>query len=327
MNYKSYLIEENVELLKNHIALFYGENLGLINFFKKKITEKHKKILRFTQEDVLKDHSKIFNEIKNISLFDDKKIIFISNVNDKLLDVIKEVSLDTGDNKIFLFANILEKKSKLRSFFEKTTKCDVVACYKDNDISIKKLIHQDLKGYAGLTPQIVNLLVDNSSLDRIKLLNELDKIKNLFLDKKIKSDQLVSLLDQKTDNEFNTIKDSALTGNNKLTNNLLSSTVFEIEKMSLYLGALNQRLNKLMEATLNAKDGSLVKIIDNMKPPIFWKDKPAFLNQAKLWNKNKINLAFKKTYELELNIKSNGNVDKTVLIKKLLLDICLLANA
>ena len=251
MNYKSYLIEENVELLKNHIALFYGENLGLINFFKKKITEKHKKILRFTQEDVLKDHSKIFNEIKNISLFDDKKIIFISNVNDKLLDVIKEVSLDTGDNKIFLFANILEKKSKLRSFFEKTTNCDVVTCYKDNDISIKKLIHQDLKGYAGLTPEIVNLLVDNSSLDRIKLLNELDKIKNLFLDKKIKSDQLVSLLDQKTDNEFNTIKDSALTGNNKLTNNLLSSTVFEIEKMSLYLGALNQRLNKLMEATLN----------------------------------------------------------------------------
>lgn len=327
MNYKSYLIEENIELLKNHIALFYGENLGLINFFKKKITEKHKKILRFTQEDVLKDHSRIFNEIKNISLFDDKKIIFISNVNDKLLDVIKEVSLDTGDNKIFLFANILEKKSKLRSFFEKTTKCDVVACYKDNDISIKKLIHQDLKGYAGLTPQIVNLLVDNSSLDRIKLLNELDKIKNLFLDKKIKSDQLVSLLDQKTDDEFNTIKDSALTGNNKLTNNLLSSTVFEIEKMSLYLGVLNQRLNKLMEATLNAKDGSLVKIIDNMKPPIFWKDKPAFLNQAKLWNKNKINLAFKKTYELELNIKSNGNVDKTVLIKKLLLDICLLANA
>ena len=327
MNYKSYLIEENVELLKNHIALFYGENLGLINFFKKKITEKHKKILRFTQEDVLKDHSKIFNEIKNISLFDDKKIIFISNVNDKLLDVIKEVSLDTGDNKIFLFANILEKKSKLRSFFEKTTNCDVVTCYKDNDISIKKLIHQDLKGYAGLTPEIVNLLVDNSSLDRIKLLNELDKIKNLFLDKKIKSDQLVSLLDQKTDDEFNTIKDSALTGNNKLTNNLLSSTVFEIEKMSLYLGALNQRLNKLMETTLNAKDGSLVKIIDNMKPPIFWKDKPAFLNQAKLWNKNKINLAFKKTYELELNIKSNGNVDKTVLIKKLLLDICLLANA
>ena len=327
MNYKSYLIEENVELLKNHIALFYGENLGLINFFKKKITEKHKKILRFTQEDVLKDHSKIFNEIKNISLFDDKKIIFISNVNDKLLDVIKEVSLDTGDNKIFLFANILEKKSKLRSFFEKTTNCDVVTCYKDNDISIKKLIHQDLKGYAGLTPEIVNLLVDNSSLDRIKLLNELDKIKNLFLDKKIKSDQLVSLLDQKTDDEFNTIKDSALTGNNKLTNNLLSSTVFEIEKMSLYLGVLNQRLNKLMETTLNAKDGSLVKIIDNMKPPIFWKDKPAFLNQAKLWNKNKINLAFKKTYELELNIKSNGNVDKTVLIKKLLLDICLLANA
>lgn len=327
MNYKSYLVEENIELIKNHIALFYGENLGLINFFKKKITEKYKKILKFTQEDLLKDQAIIFNEINNISLFDDKKIIFISNVNDKLLDVIKEISLDTGDNKIFLFANILEKKSKLRSFFEKSETCDVVACYKDNDITIKKLIHQDLKGYAGLTPEVVNLLLNNCGLDRIKLLNELDKIKNLFIDKKIKSDQLVSLLDQKTDYEFNTIKDSALTGNNKLTNNLLSSTIFDIEKMPLYLGALNQRLGKLMETALHAKKGSLVKIVDSMKPPIFWKDKPVFLNQAKLWNKNKINLAFKKTYELELNFKSNTSVDKTVLIKKLILDICLLANA
>lgn len=327
MNYKSYLVEENIDLIKNNIALFYGENLGLVNFFKQKITEKHKKILRFSQEDILKDQNKIFNEIKNISLFDDKKIIFISNVNDKSLELIKEISSDVGDNKIFLFANILEKKSKLRSFFEKTTICDVVACYKDNDISIKKLILKDLKGYTGITPEIINLLLDNSGLDRIKLLNELDKIKYLFIDKKIQSDQLIPLLDQKTDDEFNTIKDSALAGNKKLTNNLLSSTIFEIEKMSLYLGAMNQRLSKLMETALQAKKENLVKIVDNMKPPIFWKDKPTFLNQAKLWNKNKINLAFKKTYELELRVKSNASIDKTLLIKKLLLDICLLANA
>ena len=37
MIHKSYLIEENIELLKNNIVLFYGENLGLKNDFRDKI--------------------------------------------------------------------------------------------------------------------------------------------------------------------------------------------------------------------------------------------------------------------------------------------------
>ena len=35
MNYKSYLLEKNVNIFKNNILLFYGENLGLKNDFKK----------------------------------------------------------------------------------------------------------------------------------------------------------------------------------------------------------------------------------------------------------------------------------------------------
>ena len=62
-----------------------------------------------------------------------------------------------------------------------------------------------------------------------------------------------------------------------------------------------------------------------IKPPIFWKDKP-ILKQAKKWNSNKIK-NFKKTYNLEIEIKSNLIINKNILIKKLLVDICELANA
>ena len=37
MIYKSYLIEENIKILKNNCVLFYGENLGLIEDLKRKI--------------------------------------------------------------------------------------------------------------------------------------------------------------------------------------------------------------------------------------------------------------------------------------------------
>ena len=76
-----------------------------------------------------------------------------------------------------------------------------------------------------------------------------------------------------------------------------------------------------------AKNGGLSQAIDKMKPPIFWKDKKNFTDQAHLWSSDKLKIAIAKTYDAEIFIKSNSEINKNLLIKKLLLDICLLANA
>ena len=49
--------------------------------------------------------------------------------------------------------------------------------------------------------------------------------------------------------------------------------------------------------------------------------------QAKKWNASKINKAFSKIYDVELKIKSNTLLDKKIILKKLIIDICNLANA
>ena len=56
MIYKSYLIENNFNTIKNNIVLFYGENLGLLNQFKDTIKKNNKetKILIFDQEQITK---------------------------------------------------------------------------------------------------------------------------------------------------------------------------------------------------------------------------------------------------------------------------------
>ena len=64
-----------------------------------------------------------------------------------------------------------------------------------------------------------------------------------------------------------------------------------------------------------------------LKPPIFWKDKPIFLNQINKWDSKKVNQALDKTYNLEVLIKSNSTINKNFLLKNLLIDICSLANA
>ena len=76
-----------------------------------------------------------------------------------------------------------------------------------------------------------------------------------------------------------------------------------------------------------SKKNGIESAINSIKPPIFWKDKPKFLSQVKKWNKNKIKNMLDKTYNLEIEIKSNSNANKNLLIKKLIVDLCCEANS
>ena len=326
---KSYIVEENIKTLQNKIVLIYGENLGLINDLKEKLKIEiaQNKVIKLLQDDIIKNPNLLINEIKNRSLFEEEKYIFIDNVSDKILKILEQVEQDLENNKIFLFAGILEKKSKLRTHYEGSNKCDVVPCYDDNEMSIKKLILRNLKNFAGVNTQIINSLIENVGLDRLKLQNELNKLKVYFQGKNIKIDELEKLLNNEEENDFNHIKDNALKGNNIQTNKLLSSTIFEVEKIPLYLSIINQRLNKLKDLAILSKKSSESVAINNIKPPIFWKDKPNFLLQARMWNLEKLNNALNKTYNFEITLKSKNYLNKETLIKKLLIDICLLANA
>ena len=329
MIYKSYLIEQNINLIKENLVLFYGENLGLKNDFKEKIKldYKNKEIINFFQDSILLNEESFFAEVLNVSLFGTKKIFFVEQSNDKIFDIVKSIEPKIDDQKIFLFADTLEKKSKLRSYFEKSNNTGAIACYLDSEINIKKVIVDKLKGFRGLSSENINIIVDNCNLDRMKLNNEINKIKTYFKEKNIERNELEILLNLKVNDNFNILKDEALNGNKIKTNKLLSDTTIDSEKNILYLSLINQRLNKLAEASTLSGDTNLEDAINIIKPPIFWKDKPVFFFQAKKWNSNKIRKVLNKTYNLEIEFKSNSIVDKTLLLKKLMVDICRIANS
>ena len=106
MQYKSYLVEQNFKILEENLILFYGENLGLKIEFKDKIkdTFKNCEIISFNQDEILKNHNLLLNEIKNQSLFKKDKILIIDQSNDKIAPLIEEIS-EQVDDKIFLFQN------------------------------------------------------------------------------------------------------------------------------------------------------------------------------------------------------------------------------
>ncbi len=329
MQYKSYLIEQNIGNLKENLVLFYGENIGLIDDFKSSIKKFYKdqfEIINFTQEDILKNNNLLTKEVMNSSLFDKKKILFIQQSDDKLLKHFEELKSELNENKIYIFSSTLDKKSKLRNFFEKNSEVGIVPCYQDNEQSIKKIIFEKLKGHEGLSAINVNMIIENSGLERSKLNNELEKIKLFFNNKIIETEKLEILLNIKINEDFNTLKDHALLGNKLKTNKLLSETIIDDEKMLFYLNSLNQRLNKIKEVRQSSST-NIELSVNSLKPPIFWKDKPNFIDQTKKWTNKKIIEILDLTYKLEVQIKSNSIANKKILLKKLMIDVCELANS
>ena len=327
MIYKSYLVEENTEILKNKLVLIYGENLGLINDLKIKILEKNQKskILKFNQDEILKKENVFFEELNNRSLFEEKKVFFIDNINDKFLKIVEQVLSLENENSIFLYSDILEKKSKLRNFFEKEKKTDIVPCYKDNEITLKNIISKNLKDYSGLTTVIINLIIDSCGNSRTKIRNEIIKIKAFFNGSSLNYESISKLLNIKENEDFNFVRDFAISGNKKKTGEYLDNTILETEKTTYYLSNINQRLMKLKEVLKNKKN--IEQTINEIRPPIFWKDKSTFLLQARVWNIKKLDEALKNIYNTEIRLKSNADINKNIVLKNLIVDICNLATA
>ena len=331
MIFKSYILEQNLGKIGSYkIFLFYGENQGLKKEFKDKLkkTNQKKELINLTQNEILKNRNLLVNEISNKSLFNEEKVIFINDVNDKILELLEEAQTIINNERIFLFSEVLEKKSKLRNYFEKSKDIGIVPCYQDNIISIRKIITNELGSFKGLNNEIINFIIETTGLDRDKVNNEIEKIKICFNSKEINRDSIEQLLNTSSNDDFNLLKDEAIKGNKVSTNKLLADTVFETENNINYLNTINQRINKLNEIESMKKNAlNIETLIANLKPPIFWKDKPVLIDQSKKWNKDKIKLALKKTYEAEIKIKSNSSIRKDLIIKNLIIDLCTTANS
>ena len=328
---KSFLVEKNLSIIdKYFLTLFYGENIGFKGEIKEAIKKKYKNYeqINFNQDEVLKNEA-LEEQIYNVSLFSKNKVIFVNEVSDKIKKKIIEISENPQNNiKIFLFAQNLEKKSTLRSHFEKNKNTSIIPCYQDNHRTLMEYLRKKLDGFSGINQEIINLLIDNSGFDRKVLSNEIDKIKVLFLDKRIKIDKLESLINNTYNLDFEKLRDSCLEGNAEKLNQNLGNIVLQNEDAYFYLSSLNIRIEKLLKLQKQYKiDKNMDIAIENMKPKVFWKDKPIFIKQVGKWNLEKLEKAKKILIDTEIKMKTRLNNYNNTLIKNLIINLYRIAKS
>ena len=126
---KSYEIKK-INKNNNPLILFYGKNEGLKNEAFDTLIKDKNNILNYEEKEILDNENNFIENIQSKSLFEQTKLIVVKRVTDKILKIIDILRLkNLEDTTIILNSDNLEKKSKLRSLFEKEKELICVAFY------------------------------------------------------------------------------------------------------------------------------------------------------------------------------------------------------
>ena len=295
-----------------NLILFHGKNEGLqkevlsenfINNFDGIVN-------KYDESDFIYNFETILSEILNKSLFDDSKIIIVSRVSDKILkNIEKIIEKNLVDVKIILKSGVLEKKSKLRNFFEKSKILISVPFYDDNLQTLANLANEFLRKHKiKISRESLNLLVNRSSGSRDHLKLELEKILYYSLSEKNIDFEIIQKLSNLAESHnVSELADNYLAKNQKNVARILNENNYSNEDCILIIRTIlnkSKRLLNIVDSYENNKN--LDEVISSVRPPIFWKDKDMVKKQATTWKLDDLKKNIYKINEIEALLKTNS---------------------
>ena len=308
---KSYEVGK-IDISKYKIYLFYGKNEGLqIDLIDKYFLNKFTgQINKYEENEFINNINNIYSEIQTKSLFQNQRIFIISRVTEKFLKIAEEISnINLDEIIIILKCSSLDKKSKLRNFFEKNDKFITIPVYEDNlnnllSITQQFLIHSKIK----LSKESINLIIGRASGDRNNLKKELNKIYNYSLtNNKIDFQTLEKLTNLAENHEVGDLVNNYLSKNIKNVSKILNENSYTDEDCILILRTLLNKSKRLLEIMKKNDDvKNIDKVMLGARPPIFWKEKESIKKQVNSWEICDLKDKIYKINEIEALIKKNS---------------------
>ena len=307
---KSFEINK-INLNLNNLFLFYGKNEGFKNEVTKNILKNKSNIINYEEKEVLENEDNFIENLLTKSLFDKEKILIIKRATDKILKVLEKITeKNIEDIKIVLNADVLEKKSKLRSFFEKDKRLVCVPFYPDDDQTLSKLAYSFLRDKKiSISPSNINLIVNKCSGDREKLQNELQKIEFFSKNgKQIDNENISKLVNLNENHNISELIDNCLAKNKKKIISILNENNFSNEDCITIIRFFIIKAKKLLALSKTFETNKNMDLtISSAKPPIFWKEKEITKLQIYKWKSKNIKQLIYALSEIELQIKKNIN--------------------
>ncbi len=296
---------------KSNLYLLYGENRGFKNqFIYENLTSNFKNnVFKYDESEIFSDYNNFISSILNKSFFEDKKLYIISNTSDKILKLVEDfISSNVDDVTMVFIASILDKRSKLRYFFEKEKNTICIPFYSDQNKTLSFLATNYFKEKKiSISQEVINFLVERCQGDRSNLNNEMNKIYNYaYKNGKISYEEVFKITNLAENYSINELIDNCLAKNQKRISAIINQNNFSDDDCILILRTMLNKSKRIfkIKKELNI-DNNVDKAISTYKPPIFWKDKEIVKTQLMNWSAYDIENLIYKINDIEYLVKNN----------------------
>ena len=319
MIFKSFGLNFN-DLIKKKHFLLYGENLSLITEISEKIIFESNLKFGLTskryQEDYLIQNPILIEQLLNSdNLFGGEEIIIIGKATDKIIEILDEKTIDNSDKKIIFLSENLTKKSRLRILGENSNSFATIACYNDTQEQLKNILIQKLKeNKVPISRELLNSITETYSFNRQDINDSITKIKLLQKTSSLNDENLKNIFHSSSENDNFEIVNYCLLGDKKNINKILTNIYSQGINFNEILAALKYKVNKLIEILKsNNNKLSINNLVENYKPPIFWKEKNVIKDQLNRWNIQELYMLQNIIFETEMNCKKNYDISSIIL--------------
>jgi len=308
--------------------LLHGQDEGLIsqrtnsllNFYVKNKNDPFS-LIRLNNKLLNDEEDLLENELNTFGLMGDRKVILIeasSDLNSKQVDVIKS---SNGENLVIIKCGELKPSSKLKMLCDKDQNFISIPCYQITPNDISSILNNLLsKKNLSMDKDTKQLIINSLGRNYLESLTEMNKILDPLAEgEHVSRDHVEKLLVTSENIIINDLVDNVFERKTQKISTLLNSVLQTIGSPQI-LVIINNHLIRLLELLNEKTYGNLSnkEIIENSKPPIFFKRHASFLTQLNLWSIDQIKKSLEFTSDAIIASRNNAELSDEITERVLL---------
>ncbi len=298
-------------------CLIYGEDAGQVRELAKKLAEAVVDDLndpfRVTTLDISNltaDPSRLSDEQAAMPFGGGRRLIRLRGITGDHARLISEtIQEPSGDGLIIAEAGPLRRDSAMVKMFEASKTGAAIPCYADEGRSLAALLDQTLKQEnISLTPDARSYIINRLGADRAATRSEIEKLllyigKNGKLDLEDAVEAIGDAGSTSVDDLVYATATGDITNSHRALDRLTAANTQPITVIRSMIG----HLTKLRAVVAKAETSGLEPALASIRPPIFFKRKTAFQEQARIWSRQRLSLAIDRMLRAEIEVKQTGS--------------------
>ncbi|MBX6746663.1 MAG: DNA polymerase III subunit delta, partial [Acetobacteraceae bacterium] len=260
-------------------------------------------------KDAWRDPGRLAGEAASPPLTGGRCLVRVRDAGDGFAPAAKMALAGSGPGVVVLEAPELPARSKLRTLLEPAPNAAVIACYRERGAELSASIGRILGELgASAEPAALDWLAQRLGEDRMLMRRELEKLA-LFVGEggRVTPEDAVACVAEGSALDLEAALMAAMAGEVVTADRALDMAFAEGANPVQVVRAALRHVQRLHLAALAVAGGATpAAALDTLRPPVFFRHKPAFERALRLWRPEALDVAGAALLEAERRTKTTG---------------------